>query len=95
MESPESISAWLVKGRVIMLPKSDETHDPSRFRPIACGIVASRIKTYLNTHNIMYLEQQRAMKNSYGCKRELFINKSIMEHAVKARRNMSMAFIDY
>ena len=59
------------------------------------GIVASRIETHLNTHNIMYLEQQGAMKNSYECKRQLFINKSIIEHAVKARRNLSMAFVDY
>ena len=62
METPESVPAWLVKGKVIMLPKSDKTRDPSRFKSIACfttwktltEIVASMIETHLNTHNIMY-----------------------------------------
>ena len=36
IEQPERLPDWVVRGRTILLPKSDKTVDPSQYRPITC-----------------------------------------------------------
>ena len=74
------------------------------FRPITCltttfktltGILASRIEKHLLDNNILAEEQQGARRGSYGTKQQLIINKSLLEHAIKSRRNISVTYYDY
>ena len=40
-------------------------------------------------------EQRGCARNSYGCKDQLLINKTIIEDRKKKKKNLSMAWIDY
>ena len=104
IESPETIPEWLVTGRTTLLPKNSETSSAKNFRPITClttfwktltGILATKIERHLKKNDIMSEEQQGAIKGSYGTKKQLVINKTLLEHAIKYRRNMSITYIDY
>ena len=41
------------------------------------------------------MEQKGCKKGSYGCKDQLLVNKMILEHYRKMKRNLSTAWIDY
>ena len=41
------------------------------------------------------MEQKGCKKGSYGCKDQLLIDKMILEHCRKMKRNLSTAWIDY
>ena len=104
VECPEAIPDWMVKGKTTLLAKSANTSDASQFRPITClttlwkcltGIVSEKMLEHLNSYNIIAVEQQGAIKHSYGTKTQLLINKSVVEDAMRRRKNLSMLFIDY
>ena len=104
VNQPERLPDWVVRGRTVLLPKSDKTSDPSQYRPISClttfwkclsGIIGEKIVEHLNMYNILAEEQQGAVKNSYGTKTQLIINKSILEDAMRNRKNLSMLYVDY
>ena len=59
------------------------------------GILAEKISLHLNEHSVIAKEQQGGVKNSYGTKTQLLINKSVFEDAFRKRRNLSMCYIDY
>ena len=40
-------------------------------------------------------EQQGAIKNSYGTKTQLIVNKTVVEDAIRRRKDLSMVYIDY
>ena len=101
---PHTIPQWLVTGRTTLLPKNADTSKAKNFRPITClttfwktmtGILATRIERHLQANNLLATEQQGARRGSYGTKQQLIINKTILEHAIKARRNLSVTYIDY
>ena len=102
--NPESLPAWVTKGRTVLLPKSRLTHDPKQYRPITCltttwkaltGIIASKIENHLNQYGIVAEEQLGASRGSCGPKHHLMINKSILELALRNKRNLSMLYVDY
>ena len=104
VEDPCLTPEWLPYGRTVLLPKTAKTEDPKSYHPITClttcwkaltGILAGKIETHLNAHKILADEQQGARRNSYGTKRQLIVNKTILEHALRNRRSLSMAYIDY
>ena len=104
IQHPEDMPEWVVKGRVTLLAKSNKTSDASQYRPIAClttywkclsGILSDRILEHLNQNSMLAEEQQGAVRNSYGTKTQLLINKSILEDAIRKRRDLSMIYIDY
>ena len=101
---PELLPQWVVTGRTTLLPKNGETHKAKNYRPITClttiwktltGILASKIEKHLGHSNIMATEQQGGTKGSYGTKKQLILNKTILEHSIKFRRNLSICYIDY
>ena len=104
VECPESMPGWIVKGKTTLLPKTNKTTDASQYRPITClttlwkcltGIIGDKIATFLNANSILAEEQQGAVKNSYGTKTQLLINKSILEDAARRKKNLHMLYIDY
>ena len=104
LEGTEEIPQWLTEGTTNLLPKSEETHLPNKYRPITClptiykyltGIISNRIEAHLNTNNIMTEEQKGCTNKTYGTKDQLLINKTILENAKNNQRNLAMAWIDY
>ena len=104
IEFPEQMPEWLVKGKTTLLPKSDKTSDASQYRPITCltttwkcltGILGDKIAKFMEANNMLAIEQQGAIKKSYGTKTQLLINKNILLDAAKRRRNLHMLYIDY
>ena len=100
MESPD----WLTSGNTNLLPKSNETHLPNKYRPICClsttykwltGIIADAIYDHLDTGNYLENEQKGCIRNKLGTKDQLLINKAILEDCKRRQRNLSMAWIDY
>ena len=104
VEEPECLPDWIVQGRTTLLPKSNKTTDASQFRPITClltywkclsGVISDKITKHLNESSILHEEQQGGIKNSYGTKTQLIINKTLVEDAIRKRKDLSMVYIDY
>ena len=104
IECPGEIPDWMVRGKTTLLAKSANTSDADQFRPITClttmwkcltGIVSEKMLYHLNSYNVIAVEQQGAVKYSYGTKTQLLINKSVVEDAIRRRKNLSMIYIDY
>ena len=100
----EEIPQWLTTGETVLIPKSEETQRPEKYRPITClptlykvftGVLAKRIQGHLDNNNIISEEQKGCCKNSYGTKDQLLINKMITENSRRAQKNLSMVWIDY
>ena len=104
VKNPEESPSWLTNGITYLLPKSEETIEPKNYRPITClptmykiltAIIADRAYDFLNENQAFPIEQKGCKKESYGCKDQLLINKMILEHCRKGKRNLSTAWIDY
>ena len=104
IEAPERMPDWIVRGRTTLLPKSNKTSDASQYRPITClttywkclsGVLSEKITKHLNEFSILAQEQQGAIKDSYGTKVQLIINKTLVEDAIRKRKDLSMVYVDY
>ena len=104
LEYPETLPDWVLKGKSTLLAKSRATSDPTQYRPITClttfwkalsGILGEKISAHLTQHSIIAEEQRGSVKNTYGTKTQLLINKCILEDAFRKRKNLSMVYIDY
>lgn len=78
-----------------MLPESEKTDDPTKYRPISClstvyktltGIQTTRIQNHITSKNIINQEQKECYKDSYGEKEQLLINKMMVENSRKAQK---------
>ena len=104
VEEPELLPEWVVRGRTTLLPKSSKTADESQYRPITClntywkclsGVISEKVTRHLNEFSVLAPEQQGAIKNSYGTKTQLIVNKTLVEDAIRKKRDVSMVYIDY
>ena len=104
LKDPGRLPEWMIRGRTIMIPKSDKTSVASNYRPITClntmwktltGILSEKINAHLVKYSILAAEQQGAIKKSYGTKRQLLINRSIFEDAFRKKKNLSCLYVDY
>ena len=60
------------------------------------SILTERSYTHIITKNDILPEEQRGcVRDSYGCKDQLLINKMIIEDCKKKKKNLSMTWIDY
>jgi hypothetical protein len=59
------------------------------------GIIARRISSHLEEHNILPAEPKGNHSGSRGCKDQLLISKEILEDSKKREKNLSIAWIDY
>ena len=104
LKQPEESPQWLTEGVTYLLPKTEETAKPKNCRPIIClptlykiltSVIADRAYEYLDENELLPKEHKGCKKGSYGCKDQLLINKMILEHCRKMKRNLSTAWIDY
>ena len=95
---------WLTRGKTTLLPKSQETHLPNKYLPICClnttyklltGIIADSIYDHLDRGDYLEKEQKGCIRNRFGTKDQLLVNKTILEDCKRRQRNLSMAWIDY
>ncbi|CAH2093004.1 unnamed protein product [Euphydryas editha] len=101
----EETEEWFTTGQVVLIPKnSSDTDNPRNWRPIAClptmykiltSIIAEELYTYCEQHKIIAVEQRGCRRGTRGCKDHLMLNKSILEDAYYAKKNLSMSWIDY
>ena len=101
--NPETNLQWFTPGITYLLPKSKEFNIPKNYRPITClstmykiltSIVTEGTYNFLDTNNILPLEQKGCKKGTYGCKDQLLINKMLLENSRTCHRNLITAWID-
>ncbi|CAH2099489.1 unnamed protein product [Euphydryas editha] len=100
----EPLEEWFTTGKVILVPKNENTEDPKNWRPIAClpsmyklltSVLANVLYSHCQENNIIAVEQRGCRRGARGCKDHLMVNKAILEDAHQNQRNLSMAWIDY
>ncbi|CAH2106948.1 unnamed protein product [Euphydryas editha] len=100
----EPLEEWFTTGKVILVPKNENTEDPKNWRPIAClpsmyklltSVLANVLYSHCHENNIMAEEQRGCRRGVRGCKDHLMVNKAILEDAHQSQRNLSVAWIDY
>ena len=89
MDAPD----WFTTGTTSLLPKSNETKKPNKYRPICClptayklltGIIADEIYNHLDGGSYLEAEQKGCRRGRQGTKDQLLINIMILEDC-KAR----------
>ena len=104
LSGEEATPSWLLRGDTSLIPKSNETQQPKKYRPICClnttyklftGLVADSIYEHLSSGTYLEKEQAGCRRKCFGTKDQLLINKTIIEDCRKRQRNLSMAWIDY
>lgn len=104
LEDPTQMPNFLTTGNTYLLPKDNNTANPSKYRPITClptlykmitSVITAKIQRHLDKNNIMTEEQKGCYKKSKGCKDQIVIDAILVNQAIKRRRNLNMAYIDY
>ena len=104
LEGKEPTPEWLTTGTTTLIPKSKETNQPNKYRPICClsttyklltGMLADRLYDHLYNNQLMEDEQKGGKRETLGTKDHLLLNKTILEDCRRRGRNISMAWIDY
>lgn len=99
-----SLPEFLSKGRTFLLPKNNNTEDPSQYRPITClptlykiitSVIANRIYKHLEQFNILSEEQKGCRRHHMGCKEQLIIDSTILKHIQKSKKDLFITYIDY
>ena len=100
-----TVPEWMVKGRTVLIQKDPAKGTvASNYRPIAClplmwklmtGIFAGKIYDHLEANDLLPEEQKECRKKSRGTKDQLLIDKAVLKEAKKAKRSLSMAWVDY
>ena len=89
-EQNDTLPEWLVTGRTVLLPKSNETTQAKNYRPIACQNITYKVFTrminsfiidHCTANNIIMPEQARGKQGRWGCTDQLLINKMILDEA--------------
>jgi len=104
IEEPEKTPDWLTTGITYLIPKSGDSKEVRKYRPIIClttmykiltGIIAKRISTHLEEQSLLPAVQKGCLPGSKGCKDQLTISKAIYEDCRRRNKNLSIAWIDY
>lgn len=88
IKGQQELPKFITAGITYMLPKSDDTANPSQYRPITClptiyklitSCITNRINSHLEYHNILSEEQKGCRKNHQGCKEQLVIDTTVLK----------------
>ena len=99
------VPSWMTKGRTVLIMKdSNNGGVTSNYRPITClpimwklltGIIGDEVYGHLGRSSLLQNEQKGCRRGSRGTKDQLLIDKTILRNCGKAKRNLSIGFIDY
>ena len=104
LANTESPPDWFTTGITTLIPKSNDTHLPHKYRPICClnttyklftGLLADEVYCHIENGQYLEEEQRGSRRNCMGTKDQLLLNRAILEDARRRQRNLSMAWIDY
>ena len=105
LNNEESIPVWLTKGTTSLIPKSaNETHLANKYRPICClpttykiltALISDNVYDHLQDQQLLEAQQKGCIRNSYGTKDQLLLNKTILDNCRTRSTNLSTAWIDY
>ena len=88
----------------LLIPKSEETHRPNKYRPITClpttyklltGKITDALLEHLTQQGTLEAEQEGCKKGCYGRIDHLLLNKSILKNCKLRQANLSPAMISY
>ena len=91
---------WMTEGCTYVPPKSNQTELPNQYRPITClptnfkvftGIIVDAIYNHLNEYSLISSQQSGCIRDWYGAKDQLLLNKTVPENARKNGKNLHMA----
>ncbi|CAK1599725.1 unnamed protein product [Parnassius mnemosyne] len=100
----KSLPSLFTTGITHLVPKDQDTTDPSKYRPITClptiyktltSILSARISRHLNLNQVMSCAQNGCRGGGRGTKEPLLIDAVIGKVVKRNRRNLSAAWIDY
>lgn len=104
LRHPNLVPAFMTQGITYLLPKGENTRDPSKYRPITClptiykiftAYISKEIYHHCEVNNILAEEQKGCIKGSQGCKEQLVIDLVILNQARSKRKNLYVSYIDY
>lgn len=104
IEHPEEMPEFLTQGITYMLPKTEDTKNPAKYRPITClptiykiltACITNQIYKYCEEKGIMTEQQKGCRRNAQGCKEQLIIDSVMLEQAYKSNRSIYVTYIDY
>jgi hypothetical protein len=99
-----NLPPFFTTGITYLKPKSTDTRNPSKYRPITClptiykiltSIIANKINNHLTQHNIITEEQKGCRQHSRGCKEQIIIDRAITNQVIHKKRSIYCAYIDY
>ncbi|CAK1582150.1 unnamed protein product [Parnassius mnemosyne] len=100
----KSLPRLYTTGITHLVPKDQNTTDPSQYRPITClptiyktltSILSARISRHLNSNQVMSRAQNGCRGGGRGTKEPLLIDAVIGKVVKRNRRNLSATWIDY
>lgn len=104
LANPDHIPQEMCTGVTYLKAKVDKPISASQFRPITClnsgykiftSCIAIKISDFCEANNIIAEEQKGCRKGTKGCKDQLIIDSVATKQAIRNRRNLYTAFIDY
>ena len=104
IETPETMPSYITEGLTYMIPKDNDTTNPSKYRPITClqtiykiltACLSETIYSHLTQHNVLKEQQKGCRKHSQGCKEQLTIDAVAMKQASRRKRNIHSMYVDY
>ena len=104
IDNPEDLREWFTTARTFLIPKNGESGKPKNYRPIAClstlykvliSILSERSYRHMLSNDILLDKQKGYARNSYGCKDQLLLNKTIIQDCKERNKNLNVAWIDY
>ena len=100
IDNPEHLQEWFTTAHTFLISKNGESDKPKNYRPIAClptlykeltSILSERSYKHILSNNILPEEQKGCARNSYGCKDQLLLNKTIIEDCKGRNKNLNVA----
>ena len=104
LNDPEKLSDWLLLGRTVLIPKTENVDKVEEYRPITClntvykiftGLVGYFIKHHVIINRIWDENQFGTRENVLGTVEMLLVDQCIMEEVKNHHRDLSIAYYDY
>ncbi|KAJ0173873.1 hypothetical protein K1T71_011022 [Dendrolimus kikuchii] len=104
IKGTDTLPEFLTKGLTFMLPKINNSVDPSHFRAITClptlykiitACIANKINCHIESNNILSEEQKGCRRFHMGCKEQLTIDSIALKYAQKNKQDLYISYIDY
>lgn len=100
----DDVPEWLPLGQTCLVYKKGETTNPANYRPIAClnvcyklltAFIAECVNETVKSYQILPIEQRASRSETWGTIECLMLDQAIARDAIKHKRNLAVAWIDF